>query len=372
MTVALAAWRTLGVAVGASGAPWWPVPHGPPAAGVLHGASAGEVKAARALLPRLPGRSWTVSSGTAAGLAAGADGRLPRDVPRAVRAFFDRVRPERILLVEGELWPALLEEAQRRRVPVGVVGARITARSFARWRQAPRTARALFGRVDAFAAASDADAERIAGLGVAPERVAVGGWLKWPDPPTAEVVDARRREAPPGSGPLVVAGSTHPGELSRLAAALRRGGIDPSSCRWVVVPRHARALPRLRREARALGPALRCEARFGVLRSWYGAADLAFVGGGACGRGSHDLLEPLAVGRLPLHFADLDAPGGPSDVLCARGLALRLDGRSPADPTAARTPPPVGWPEIRYAFDGRDRSVAFLARRGVLPSLPPA
>ena len=79
---------------------------------LLHGASAGEVKAARALLPplrqRLPACSVLLTTSTARGLAAGAQLRRPLDAPQATARFLDDVRPRALVLVEGELWPTLL------------------------------------------------------------------------------------------------------------------------------------------------------------------------------------------------------------------------------------------------------------------------
>lgn len=373
MTWLESGWLALGSGLGHPRSAWWPSPRPPRSEGVLHGASAGEVKAALALRPLLPGSDWTVSTGTRAGLAAGASGRLPRDVPAAVRAFFDAVRPERVLLVEGDLWPALLREAERRQVPVGLVGARLSPRSLRWWSRAPASARSVFGRVSAVSAASPADAERLEAVGVPGDRLRVGGWIKWPSPPSTDDVEQRRRELPAGVGALVVAGAVHPGELRMLADAFSRSGLPPSTLRWLVAPRHARALAAVSREARAvLGSQVTVERRFGLLRSWYGVADLAFVGGGAGGRGVHDLLEPLAVGRRAFHFADRGDPGGASAVLSAEGLAPRLDGPDPAAVRVSEGASQRDPSALLARFDGRAGSVAWLAERGVLPSVRPA
>lgn len=369
MTLLETGWRAAGHLLGRPRSLSWPSPRATPAAGVLHGASAGEVKGALALAPFLPGSDWIVTSGTAAGLAVGAAGRLPRDAPASVTAFFEVVRPRRIVLVEGDLWPVLLGEAARRGVPVGVAGARLSPRSLRWWRRAPRSARRLLDRVAGFAAASAGDAERLVEAGAAPDRVEACGWLKWCEPPGPDQVARRRGELTEGSGaPLVVAGSVHPGELSELAAAFRSCGLDPSTHRWLIAPRHASTSRRVAVEARrCLGPAVRVEERFGVLRSWYGVADLAFVGGGARGRGVHDLLEPLALGRRPIFFADRGDPAGIGDVLCARGGAVRLDGATPGAVGEALGVPVCEPSALRARFDGRGPAVTFLTKQGVLP-----
>ena len=338
---------------------------------LLHGASAGEVKAARALLPplrqRLPACSVLLTTSTARGLAAGAQLRRPLDAPQATARFLDDVRPRALVLVEGELWPTLLRLAAERGLPASVVGARMSPRSAQLWARAPRLAATLLERVTAFAASSGDDAERLVRLGAPRDAVAACGWLKWPEAVAAAGLEARRAELAerlPGAEPLLVLGSVHPGEVTAFARALRGGALDPARSRWVIVARHPGAAPRLRRESAGF-PRAWVEERFGVLRSWFGVADAAAVGGGARGRGSHDLLEPLQAGLRPLFFAGRGDPGGAGSSLQALGCATRLDGpNGVADPLAG---PPLTWDDLKARFDGRAAALDFLQQRGALP-----
>ncbi len=334
---------------------------------LVHAASAGEVKAALALRAAAdrPG-GWLITSGTAAGVAMGADGRAPRDTPGAVGGALDAARPDVLLLIEAELWPTLLAEADRRGVPVAVVGARVSARAARRWERVPRgLRRSLLGRVSFWAAASDLDARRLIGIGVAPSRVETTGRLKFPDPPDAHAVEARRRDVirmfPGRSGPLVVLGSVHPGETTALAEQARGTVLDADHARWLLAPRHP-ATRRLRAEAAAVGGTI--EERFGVLRPWYGAADACFVGGGRTGRGVHDLLEPLAMGRRPIFFARRGDPSGTGAALASRGAAICLDEHPDLADALAPGPSPES---VRAAWDGRRPTLDALARRGLLP-----
>lgn len=368
MPLAHAVWAGLGRAGGALPGPWLaPLPQLQGRADVLiHAASAGEVKAALAvrevLRERHPERRVLVSTGTPAGLSAGADGRLPRDVPRHLHDALDRVQPAALVLIEGEIWPNLLEVAARRGLPVGVLGARLSPSSARAHRLVASSARRWFGRVAAWAAATDTDAARLRSLGVPEQRIEVTGWLKWPAAPAH--VDDPIRDAliaeHVGSGPLFVLGSVHPGEV-RLAAQRLEGTIlDPGSSRWVVVPRHANAARRIRRES-PVSSAL--DSRFGALRRWFAVADAALVGGGATGRATHDLLEPLQAGLRPLFFDDSQDEIGT--------CLLREDLATPIAPraTLVLTAPPGAWERLRAARDGRLAGLQFLASRGV-PALP--
>ncbi len=114
----------------------------------LHGASVGETVTLLPLVARLQKRGLTVlvTSGTvtsakllAARLPAGVIHQyLPLDVPRYMRRFLDYWQPSLGLICESEIWPNLLIEARKREVPLVLVNARMSERSFARWYKAPR------------------------------------------------------------------------------------------------------------------------------------------------------------------------------------------------------------------------------------------
>ena len=157
--------------------------------------------------------------------------------------------------------------------------------------------------------------------------------------------------------------------MSAMAASMVASGIPLERFAWLVVPRHARRGARIEKEARrVLGPHVRVEQRFGVLRSWYGAATLAFVGGGHAGRGTHDLLEPLAAGRSPIYFADRGDPGGVGSTLGSLGAAHRLDGAKPVSAELGLLPSGTSWAELQSRLDGRRPTVEFLSERGVVPA----
>ena len=357
-------WRNLGRAAGALPPQVWGLRGGAePADLLVHGASAGEVKAARALVAQLaqrrPDLRPTLSTGTAAGLVSGASLRLPRDVPRALTLLLDAVQPRALWTVEAELWPNLLRLCAQRGVPFAVAGARMGEATGRRLAHAPASARLWLRSVWAFAAACAGDAERLVNAGADPSAVRVCGWLKWPTGPAP-----KPREPPPGVGPLFVLASPWPGEVRALRACLEGGPLDPRWSRWVAVARKRRHGPDLAREAR-----LTVDSRFGVQRSWLAAADAAYVGGGLRGRGLHDLLDPLAFGLRPLHFARAADPAGKGAALSALDLALPLEpGRTAgALAEAALQRAPDGLARARALHDGRDAALDFLASRGALP-----
>ncbi len=359
----------------------------------VHGASVGEVrcavKLARALASRGHGvvGSATTTSGRARWRALApeiAAGLAPLDHPWLVRRALARVGPRALVLLETELWPCWIAAARERGVPVAIASARISERSFPRYRRARPVVRRVLASVAAIGARSEGDAERFVALGADPARVSVTGDLKLePEPPAAL---APELAAAIGALPLFVAGSTHPGEeeaaLVALAAAEAQG-LRPA---LVLAPRRVArasevaALARGRRVVRrsALGTsALRAGDvlvldTLGELGALYAHARAAFVGGTlASGVGGHDLAE-AAHCAIPVLFGPetqstravaelLLASGAGERVANARELGRALCGVL-ADPRAAAERGERGRQALASQRGATERTLALLER----------
>ena len=164
----------------------------------VHAASVGEMLAAVPLIERIRAQNFAVlvTSGTVTS-AALAEHRLPPgvlhqfiplDAPRYVGRFLDHWRPDLALFVESDLWPNLIVESGRRKIPMIVVNGRLSERSFHRWQMVPGVIAALLSRFDLCLAQSSADAQRYGALGA--PRVTSTGNLKLdvPAPPVDEAM----------------------------------------------------------------------------------------------------------------------------------------------------------------------------------------
>ena len=212
----------------------------------IHGASVGESLAALPLVEKLMyDGSVLVTSGTVASaevmrrrLPAGVIHQfVPLDTPSAVRRFLNHWKPSLGLFVESEIWPNLLMEAKARGVKLALVNARISERSAAGWRRAPKSAGYLFRLFDAVLAQDEDIAARFRSLGAS--NVKVVGSLKADAPPLG--CDTRALEALKtqiGDRPLFIAAQTHPGEDETVLPAhdiLRARFPDLLT---IIVPRH--------------------------------------------------------------------------------------------------------------------------------------
>ncbi len=312
-------WRNFGERFG-FGAP--AAPHGV----WIHAVSVGEVQACAPLVgvlrQRYPDLPLTVTAVTPTGAAraralfggAAQVRYVPFDLPGAVRRFFARVQPRLAVIVETELWPNLYRECGRRRVPLVLASARLSARSVGRYRRLGALFRDTLSQAAVVAAQGTGDAERFQALGADPASTHVTGNLKFDFelPPQTVERGARLREQYAPARALWVAGSTHGGEEQMLLEAQRRVRALHPEALLVLAPRHPQRFAEVaallhqggvsfvRRSQGAAAAAHTCEVllldSLGELLDFYAAADVAFVGGSLVPIGGHNLLEPAALG----------------------------------------------------------------------------
>jgi 3-deoxy-D-manno-octulosonic-acid transferase len=288
----------------------------------IHAVSAGETRAVAPLVERLerdnPRRTILLTHMTATGRDTGralfgnrvVQTWLPYDVPFAVDRFLAHFHPRAGLLVETELWPNLAAAAARRRVPLLLINARLSARSARGYARIGALARPLLRSLAGVAAQTDEDAARLRALGA--RDVAVTGNLKF-DIDIAPAMRERGRVLRDRFGidrPVVVLASTRAGEEALLLDALARAALPPQAL-VVIVPRHpqrfddvatmltSRGLRFTRRSVARSVPrdaAIVLGDSMGEMLAYYAAADVAFVGGSLLPLGGQNLIEPIAAG----------------------------------------------------------------------------
>jgi 3-deoxy-D-manno-octulosonic-acid transferase len=286
----------------------------------VHAVSVGEVVAVSRLVEELDARlgrgSVVISTTTRTGqqLARERFGAarcfyFPIDLPWVVRRAFHVLRPRVLVLAESELWPNVLAECARQRVPVVVVNARISDRSLPRYQRLRRWWRPFLEMLALVLAQSAEDARRFVAIGVPEERVRVGGNLKFDARAlrSTAVVEQLRARLPAGAK-VLAAGSTLEDEERVLLEAWPAICARTPNAVMVLAPRHPERFARvaaLAREKKLLlvqrsewdgggvaGGSVFLLDSIGELGSAYGLATLAFVGGSLIPAGGHNPLEP--------------------------------------------------------------------------------
>jgi 3-deoxy-D-manno-octulosonic-acid transferase len=232
---------------------------------------------------------------------------FPLDLGWAVRAWLRTLRPRLVVLVETEFWPRMLAECRRRDIPVAVVNARISDRSWPRYRRLVGMWRRLLCDLAAVLAQSELDADRLRALGAA--KVRVIGNLKYDvrAPELSKIATTLRASIVPGV-PVLVCGSTLAGEEELLLDALPPGIVTvlaprrPERFSEVAEILKKRGAHWMRRSGWGQAPEkLEVGTVFlldsiGELASVYALATVAFVGGSLVPAGGHNPLEAAQFG----------------------------------------------------------------------------
>jgi len=307
-----------------------------PGAVWLHAVSVGEVLACvellaglRAALPRTP---VFVFCSTLAGramaeekLADLAEGVFyaPVDYAFAVRRVLRALRPSVLAIAETEIWPNMIREAKRTGAAVTIVNGRISDRALPRYVRLRWFFSAALAGVDSILAQSERMRQRFTGAGAAPERVRVGGNLKYDFSPKAVDAGSPVRAWLEALGPakIWIAASTmppaEPGDVDEddvVIDAFREAAREHPELALILAPRRPERFDVAARklEAAGIGFVRRSEmdgtddgrrssvppARvllldtIGELSGLFSLADVVFMGGTLARRGGHNILEP--------------------------------------------------------------------------------
>lgn len=313
----------------------------------LHAVSVGEVNLCtqliHALETRLPNLKIVVSTTTTTGMGE-LQARLPTHISKIYypidrRLYVARalaaLNPEVVVLVEAEIWPNFIWRARRLNIPLFLVNARLSERSYRGYKRARFLFRPLFEAFTGVGAQNETDAVRLRELGCRPEAVHVVGSLKYD---AATLHERRALDVPallrgfgvPADALLLLGGSTHAGEEALLAEQFLRLRQRFPKLFLILVPRHFERSGDVGRELKARG--LRCAYRSeaaatsrwkpgeldclivnstGELRLFYEHATVVFVGKSLTAEGGQNPLEPGALGRAMVfgpnmqNFADI-------------------------------------------------------------------
>jgi len=324
---------------------------------LLHAASAAQALAMPPLVEKLGQLGFTVL--LAIGDASSGPFRAPRlppslhqlaplDAPQFIARFLDHWKPEIVLISGPEFPPNLIVEASRRKIPLALVDARLSARRFLIWRKFPGFAGSLLRRIDLCLAQTNADAQRFAKLGL--QKVQVTGNLKYDFVPTPVDQSALARLlARIGTRPAWVADRVYPDEEEIAMAAHRRLARQFPDLLTVIVPHNPKRVFEIAQSAAKMGltaascggvresaplPEITIALAPGEAGLFVRGAGMIFAGKSLRHGGGKNPVEAARLGCAILHgpevgdfeeiYAALDNAGGAALVFDAETLAKQL------------------------------------------------
>jgi 3-deoxy-D-manno-octulosonic-acid transferase len=295
---------------------------------MVHGVSVGEINAARPFIEVLHRRdphceilvTASTQTGYSRARASIRDCRIdyfPLDFFWTVRRFLDRYRPKRIFILETELWPNFTAEAARRGIPVYLVNARISDRSYPRYRRIRFFLQTVFPHFRFFFSQSEIDASRLHALGVPRTKLLVTGSMKF-DAAVANARGGKNRPAPihfpsDDQARVFLAGSTREREnrmcldiflylkkqfpgLRFILAPRKPDTLKPTAAflRRMNIPFTLRSL----QESDTVSTDILLIDTLGELFSFYSLADVIFIGKSLVRPGGgQNPLEPAVLGK---------------------------------------------------------------------------
>lgn len=325
----------------------------------LHAVSVGEVnvalKLASALCALEPDLHCVLTTTTTTGFAIANQNAppwmeviyTPLDYWPIMRRAFSLIRPERIVLVEAEIWPNLAALAHTCRIPLALVNARLSPRSELKYRQFRFFVAPTFRLLDLVCVQEPADADRWHRIGVERSRIKCTGSIKY-DPD----VQAQSRSVAPAlwngllvpalDGVVLFGGSTHRGEEEILATVFLRLRQQFPSLRLFIAPRHVERLQEVRAQLDILGlrVALASEVRSGrdrndadcllldttgELQRWYDIATVVFIGKSLTSQGGQNPVEPILAGKPVVFGPHMENFATLAKALVSKNGAIQVD-----------------------------------------------
>src|SRR3990167_1443614 len=282
---------------------------------------------------------------------------FPFDFSWSVKRALNTINPIICIIMETELWPNFLREANKKAVPVAVINGRISERSFKRYRMISLFMKNVLESVTLFSMQTEDDAKRAIALGANHNNVRVSGNIKY-DNEFKEIEEEKVKEIKNtlgvnNSDRIFIAGSTHPGEeetIIRLYSHILKNHPD---FRLVIAPRHIDRVGEVEEivKRKGLASVRKSEIRnpkseiqnpiiildtIGELGSLYSIADIVFVGGSLIPHGGQNILEPafykkpVIFGKYMMNFQEIAKEmilsGGGIQVNDEKELIKEVDG----------------------------------------------
>ena len=295
----------------------------------IHAVSVGEVFAVKKFIrdfsKRFPGRKIVISTTTQTGNSI-AKKILDKGIPKfyfpldftfTVRRALDIINPSALLIMETEIWPNLVLELFRRKVPVALINGRISDNSFGGYKKIKFFFGKVLKKMNLFCMQTEKDRERIEVLGAPGERVKVTGSMK------SDVEELAPSEMDLGIDSheeLIIAGSTHAGEEEIVLGAYKKLAVKFKSVRLLIAPRHIDRVEAIKKmvEREGFEAVLVSDLRngkgaplskksvlildtLGELARLFSRAAIIFMGGSFVKKGGHNIVEPAVFGK-PIVF----------------------------------------------------------------------
>ncbi len=294
----------------------------------VHCVSVGEFNAARPLIDQLldiyPEHRLAITTTTITGAEAVRKHYqdrvihyfFPFDLPFIVGPFIKKINPVACILLETEIWPNLINNLNKKAIPVVLVNARLSERSFSKYQRFfSNLVQKTLNQLTLIASQNEHSSERFLSLGVSPNKVVTVGNLKFDSNEKDNPNTTQSLQQMIGQRRVVVFASTREGEEKKIIKSYVNTK-DKFDALMIIIPRHPQRFDEVYNlivdsglDVKRRSDGLRCDENtqvllgdsMGELLSYYSVCDIAFIGGSLIDTGGQNMLEAAAASK-PILF----------------------------------------------------------------------
>jgi len=294
----------------------------------VHCVSVGEFNAARPLIDQIldiyPEHKLVITTTTITGAEAVRNHYqdrvihyfFPFDLPFIVGSFVNKINPVACILLETEIWPNLINNLNKKAIPVMLINARLSERSLNKYQKfSSKLVQKTINQLTLIGSQNDPSSERFLSLGALPDKVVTVGNLKFDSNEKDNPNTTQSLQQMIGQRRVVVFASTREGEEKKIIQSYVNLK-DKFDALLIIVPRHPERFDevfnlivdsglKVKRRSDGLG----CDESIqvllgdsmGELLSYYSVCDIAFIGGSLIDTGGQNMLEAAAASK-PILF----------------------------------------------------------------------
>ena len=294
----------------------------------IHCVSVGEFNASKPLIDKLftqyPNHQIVVSTTTITGsIAVNKYYKnnvehcfFPFDIPLIINSFIRKINPEICILLETEIWPNVIQMLKKKGIPVVLVNARLSEKSFNRYyKYSKKLVKSSLNNLSLICAQNSFSSDRFMSLGVNKELIITTGSLKFDSDNSIDNESIKALKNIIGDRKISVFASTRDGEEKKIIKSYINSS-DHINSLLIIIPRHPERFNEVYKIAKASG--LKIERRssaercaedtdilvgdsMGEMMSYYSVCDLAFIGGSLSDNGCQNMLEAASLSK-PIIF----------------------------------------------------------------------
>jgi 3-deoxy-D-manno-octulosonic-acid transferase len=236
---------------------------------------------------------------------------FPFDCPDIIQRFIRRIRPEKVLIMETEIWPNLLHYLHKKQIPSFIINARLSEKSFKKYHKYPNFSRETLNKISKILTQDTQSQARFSKLGVEKNILETVGNIKFDQKSVVDAHTIKQLKSFIGARQVVCFASTHENEEAQIFKAYLK---NPFSALLLIIPRHPERFELVYELAKSQNLSIvkrsqistSCNTQvllgdsMGEMMQYFSLSDVVFMGGSLNLTGGHNMLEPAALSKAIL------------------------------------------------------------------------